>query len=103
MQTSAFVVPSLTSRFSTTTTSLNFTIASKSRDGPNVKIQAPVGQQGTLGPAIKTFSDVAVRSAGKKAGYELWEGSIDIGSLATGALSIAVLDERGNEIDVGFF
>lgn len=103
MQTSAFVVPSLTSRFSTTTTSLNFTTASQSREAPNVKIQAPVGQQGTLGPAIKTFGDVAVSSAGKKAGYELWDGSVYVGSLATGALSIAVLDERGNEIDVAFF
>ncbi|PMD54073.1 heme peroxidase [Hyaloscypha bicolor E] len=103
VQTSAFVVPSLTSVSSTSTTILNFTVATRSRVAPTVKVQVPVGQQGTLGPAIKTFDNVAVNNTGRKAGYELWAGSVDVGALATGALSVAILDGEGKEVDVGFF
>jgi hypothetical protein len=103
VQTSAFVVPSLTSVSSTSTTILNFTVATRSRVAPTVQVQVPVGQQGTLGPAIKTFDNVAVNNAGKKAGYELWAGSVDVGALATGALSVAILDGEGKETDIGFF
>jgi hypothetical protein len=63
----------------------------------------PVGQKGTLGPAIKTFSGVSVSSVGSEAGYELWAGRVDVGALATGLLSVAVLDGEGVEIDVAFF
>jgi hypothetical protein len=68
-----------------------------------VNVQVPVPQQGTLGPAIKTFNNVVVSSVGRKAGYELWGGSVDVGSLATGALSVVVLDAEGKEVDIGFF
>jgi hypothetical protein len=70
---------------------------------PLVKVQVPVGQQGTLGPAIKTFSGVVVSNVGSKAGYELWGGSVDVGALATGPLSVAVASREGVEIDVAFF
>jgi hypothetical protein len=112
VQTSAFVVPSLTTVSSTTTTALNFTIATKSSGGwrlgrrsttPTVKVQVPVGQQGTLGPAIKMFDSVAVTTAGNKAGYELWAGAVDVGALRTGALSVTILDEEGKDVDVAFF
>ena len=68
-----------------------------------MKVQVPVPQQGTLGPAIKTFEDVTVRNVGKKAGYGLWGGSLEVGALATGALSVVVLDEDGREVDIAFF
>ena len=68
-----------------------------------MKVQVPVPQQGTLGPAIKTFGSVAVSNVGRKAGYELWDGSVDVGALATGALSVVVLDEDGREVDIAFF
>lgn len=68
-----------------------------------MKVQVPVPQQGTLGPAIKTFENVVVSNVGKKAGYELWDGSVDVGALATGALSVVVLDEAGKEVDIAFF
>ena len=103
VQTSAFVVPSLTSVSSTSTTILNFTVATRSRGAPTVKVQVPVGQQGTLGPAIKTFNNAVVNNAGMKAGYDLWAGSVDVGALATGVLSVAILDGEGKEVDVGFF
>jgi hypothetical protein len=103
VQTSAFVVPSFTSVSSTSTTILNFTVAIRSRGAPAVKVQVPVGQQGTLGPAIETFNNVAVNNAGRKAGYDLWAGSVDVGALATGAPSVAILDGEGKEADVGFF
>ena len=68
-----------------------------------MKVQVPVPQQGTLGPAIKTFGHVAVSNVGRKAGYQLWDGSVDVGALATGALSVVVLDEDGREVDIAFF
>jgi hypothetical protein len=70
---------------------------------PIIKAQVPVGQRGTLGPAIKTFSGVSVSNMGSKAGYGLWGGRVDVGALATGLLSVAVLDGEGVEIDVAFF
>ncbi|KAE9370808.1 heme peroxidase [Stipitochalara longipes BDJ] len=103
VQTTTFIVPSLTSLTTTSSTSLNFTIATNAPRSPTVNVQVPVGQQGTLGPAIKTFANVAVKSVGKKAGYELWGGSVDVGALATGALSVVVLDGEGREVDIGFF
>jgi hypothetical protein len=56
-----------------------------------------------LGPAIKTFNNAVVNNAGMKAGYDLWAGSVDVGALATGVLSVAILDGEGKEVDVGFF
>lgn len=107
VQTSAFVVPSLTSKTTSLTTSLNFTIATRSSkkrytSAPTVKIQVPIPQQGTLGPAIKNFDNVPTSNLGRKAGYELWAASVEVGALATGSMSVAVLVE-GKEVDVAFF
>lgn len=116
VQTTSFTVPSLTavSTTSTNTTMLNFTVALAAghnsfsgrllrRDiSPKIRVQAPVPQTGTLGPAIKTFENVAVKRVGVTAGYRLWSGTVDVGGLATGAVSVAVLDGRGGEVDVAF-
>jgi hypothetical protein len=112
IQASAFVVPSLTFSASDATTAVNFTVAASSPSYakrlfsrgsvPTVNVQAPVGQTGTLGPAITTFSNVAVSKVGSKAGYTLWSGLVDIGTTATGPASVAVLDSKGKEIDILF-
>lgn len=67
-----------------------------------MRVQAPVGQQGTLGPKIETFESVAVTNVGTKGGYVLWGGSVDVG-VVTGAVSLTVLDAEGSEVDVAFF
>jgi len=46
---------------------------------------------------------VVVTSVGSRNGYELWGGSIDVGAMATGALSVSVLGESGEVVDVAFF
>lgn len=100
-QASVFIVPSLTSG---TATTVIFTIAVSSvlDSTPIVNVQAPVGQQGTLGPTISTFSNVAVSNVGVHGGFELWSGSVDIGTIVTGSVSVAVLDNDGNELDILF-
>jgi len=57
---------------------------------------------GTLGPAISTFSNIALSNVGSKAGFRLWTGSVDVGSNVTGAVSVAVLDSKGAELDIIF-
>jgi len=56
-----------------------------------------------LGPAIATFNNLDVSHVGIYAGYDLWQGSLNVGDLATGPLTIAILDEKGDEIDIGLF
>lgn len=97
-----FVVPSLTSVVSSASTIVNFTIAKStiytkrllSRDGsaPNVTVSVPIPQMGTLGPAISVFNNVAVVNVGQKAGYDLWQGRVEINTLATGAVTVEVLE-----------
>ena len=73
------------------------------RDGggaPNVKVEAPIAQLGTLGPAIETLDDVALASAGQKAGYEVWNGSVIVDGWTLGPISVSVLDGKGGEVDV---
>ncbi len=76
---------------------------SKRHTAPRVRIQAPVEQLGTLGPQILTFEEVELSQVGTKAGYGIWSGILDIGSIVTGPVSVAVLNESGEEIDIGFF
>lgn len=114
VHSSAFIVPSHTFSTSANTTVVNFAVAvsssSKSyikrlsqRDStPTVSVQAPKGQMGTLGPAISTFSNIALSSVGSKAGFRLWTGSVDVGTNVTGAVSIAVLDSKRTELDIFF-
>jgi hypothetical protein len=40
---------------------------------------------------------------GQNAGYDLWQGNLNVGNLATGPLTVAILGEQGDEIDIGFF
>jgi len=116
VETKAFVVPSQTSVSSNNvTTTVDFTVAISSNfnsyskwiaggsNTPIVKIEVPVGQQGTLGPAISTFENLEISHVGVYAAYDLWQGSLDVGDLATGPLTVAILDEKGDEIDIGIF
>jgi len=98
VQTVAFVVPSLTTLKTGTSTSVQFTVAVLSNRVPSVTISAPIPQMGTLGPAIATFDNVAVTKAGTKAGYNLWHGSVDIGALTTGAVTVEIV-QAGKAID----
>ena len=99
VQTDAFIVPSLSSLSSGSSTKVNFVVAvlpskgyfKKRSSPPTVSVSAPVPQMGTLGPAILSFGDVAVTSVGTKAGYELWSGSVDFGVLATGNVTVEVV------------
>jgi hypothetical protein len=102
-QASVFVVPSLTLSTTETTTIVNFTIAVSQPDlPPVVSIQAPLGQMGTLGPAISAFSNVAVSNSRVQGEFTLWTGSIDIGTTVTGPVSVAVSDDEENELDILF-
>ncbi len=116
VQTDVFVVPSLTSSLTTTSsTILNVTIATRSKNSsfgrrmlkrnstPRIRVQVPVGQAGTLAPAIKTFEPVAVSKTSQKSGYDLWSGSINVGDIATGSVSVAILNGKGEEVDIAFF
>ncbi|TVY30360.1 WSC domain-containing protein [Lachnellula hyalina] len=113
VQSGAFVVPSLTTvtTIHNTTATVAFSVATRQgyvgrmmkRDNstaPSVSIQAPVAQVGTLGPRIETFDDVAVTSVAQKAGYYVWEGSVTVEDWTLGPLSISVLNENGDEVDV---
>lgn len=67
---------------------------------PSVKLQAPVEQAGTLGPAIKTLDDVAVTNVGQKAGYDVWEGSVTFEDWTLGPISVSIVGGNGEEVDV---
>lgn len=71
---------------------------------PRVRLQAPVEQDGTLGPAVRMFDDVEVEKVERMGRvYEFWKGRLDIGGGVTGEVMLSVLDERGQEVDVAFF
>ncbi|KAG0646745.1 WSC domain-containing [Hyphodiscus hymeniophilus] len=99
VEASAFVIPSLSSVKSGASTTVDFTVATLSSKGvfkrsalkPSVSVSAPVPQMGTLGPAILGFKDVAVTNVGEKMGYLLWRGSVDVGVLATGNVTVEVI------------
>jgi hypothetical protein len=113
VQAHSFVVPSPTFIVSTNTSSVvnltvavlapTYTRALSSRSTPIVAIRAPVGQMGTLGPAIKVIDNIPVTYAGLTAGYNLWEGTVDIGTLVTGPLEVALLGSDEEEVDIAFF
>jgi hypothetical protein len=59
-----------------------------------VAVAAPVGQMGTLGPKIiRTGVDMA-KLPGLRDGYEIWQGSVDLGQSSTGAISVYVSTGR---------
>lgn len=53
---------------------------------------------GTLGPAITTFEKVPMTKLAKKGAYDIWQGSLDLGALVTGAVTIEIL-QAGNVVD----
>lgn len=79
------------SRTSFESSTLNVTIAAASSLAFDVKVSAPIPQQGTLGPAISIIDGVALESVyGVSGDYELWEGSVSLGAV-TGAVSVRIL------------
>ncbi|PQE10601.1 WSC domain-containing protein [Rutstroemia sp. NJR-2017a WRK4] len=100
---STFVVPTLSSSSSSSSTKVNVTIAQQpSYSTPKVSVKAPIPQQGTLGPAIGSYDVSNLKSIGTKAGLKLWEGSVDLGVLATGSVGVEVLDSKGAVLDLLF-
>lgn len=67
---------------------------------PIVNVAVPVNQPNTLGPKITTFSKVALSSAGTKAGYTLYSGTVTAAAWTAGAISISIVNSAGSEIDV---
>ena len=56
-------------------------------------MSAPVPQQGTLAPAVQSWT-VPMGRSGSLGDYELWEGSANLGVLSTGAVTIDVIVGR---------
>jgi hypothetical protein len=107
VQAKAFVVPSLTAATSSTSTSVNVTVAVGSdrrhskldseKSFTGVNISAPVPQQGTLAPSVQSWT-VPMSMFRDFGAYGLWGGSLDLGVLSTGAVTIDVIFE-GRIID----
>ncbi len=104
IQASVFVVPS---RTQISGTLAGVTVAAA--PGVNlasyrIQVAAPVGQPGTLGPkVIASPSLPVVRLPGLTDGYQLWQGSVDLGPAAatiTGLVSIKVLNDKAAVVDL---
>jgi hypothetical protein len=98
IQDDVFVVPSATEISGTV---INATVAVRS--GINggtysIQIAAPTAQMGTLGPKVIRATLNMVTLPGLKEGYALWQGSVDLGKVPTGLVSISVMRE-GATID----
>lgn len=94
LQNNVFVLPGKTAVEGST---LNFTMAARTTGQPpssvDIIISAPVRQQGTLAPKITTHHTDA-RPGAVVTGYQLWEGSADLGDApVTGAVSVGVAAE----------
>ncbi|KAK7699457.1 hypothetical protein SLS64_011595 [Diaporthe eres] len=97
LQNSMFVVPSMTA---VQGSEVVFTVAARTTGQPpshvDVIISAPVRQQGTLAPKV-TSHDTDAKPGAVVPGYQLWEGSIDLGGalVVTGAVSVSAAAEVG--------
>lgn len=95
LQNSIFVLPG---RTAVEGPKLNYTVAASTTGGQpsspvEITISAPVRQQGTLAPKITTHQADA-RPGAVVAGYQLWEGSVDLGDApVTGAVSVSAAAE----------
>lgn len=94
LQNNIFVLPS---RTAVEGSRVDFTVAARTTGQPssavNIIISAPVRQQGTLAPKITTHHADA-RPGAVVLGYQLWEGSADLGDApVTGAVSVSVAAE----------
>lgn len=83
---------------------VDFALAARSASfQAGVNVSAPVRQQGTLAPKITRHTVDAKQltpSASIAPGYQLWEGSLDLGAPVTGAVAVAVTakDEDGEVV-----
>jgi hypothetical protein len=102
VQTEAFVVPSLSTAVTSTSTFVNVTVAVSSHKerarryldkGFNeVNVSAPVPQQGTLAPKVQTWT-VPMSPSAELGMYKLWIGSIDLRARITGAVTTDIVSK----------
>lgn len=92
LQNDVFVVPS---RTAVEGSKAGFTVAARTAaDGGSssgtvdVGISAPARQQGTLAPKVTVHGADAKQGAAVP-GYQLWEGSVDLGAPVTGAVAVS--------------
>lgn len=94
LQNSVFVVPSMTA---VQGSQVAFTVAIRTTDSPvDINISAPARQQGTLAPKV-TSHDADAKPGAVVPGYQLWQGSVDLGGalVVTGAVSVSAAAEVG--------
>lgn len=98
LQNDIFVVPSMTATEGSTvvdfavavrTTTIAAGQPSSTAPAPDITISAPVKQQGTLAPRIARQKAGAQPGTAVVPGYQLWKGSVDLASPATGAVSVS--------------
>lgn len=99
IQGDIFVVPSMT-EISGTVVNATIAVRPTTNFGAcNIQVAAPIPQMGTLGPKIIEAALNVTKVPGLKDGYELWQGSVDLQTAATGLVSIKVMS-RGAAVDV---
>lgn len=91
LQNDIFVVPSETAADGP---KVDFTVAVRTAASRpprvDITISAPVRQQGTLAPKVarREVADAKPGGALSVPGYQLWEGSVDLGAPPTGAVAV---------------
>jgi len=89
LQRRTFIVPSMTDISGTL---LRLTVASQPGNNlQTARITAPVSQQGTLGPKLVELTATLTKLQDQKDGYDIWQGSGDMGQPPTGFVSVEVL------------
>ena len=99
IQDDVFVVPSATEISGTV---INATVAARSGingEAYSIQIAAPTAQMGTLGPKVIRATLNMRRLPGMNDGYALWQGSVDLGKVPTGLVSVSITRE-GATIDM---
>lgn len=90
LQNDMFVVPS---RTAVQGTRVDVTVAARPgrlSHPAGAVVSAPTRQQGTLAPRITRYNVGLDAGATEVSGYQLWEGSIGLGSPSTGAVGVSV-------------
>lgn len=67
----------------------------------DVSVKAPVPQMGTLAPRVQEWV-VPIALGGVLGGYSLWEGSVELGVVATGDVTVDVIS-GGRVVDKAVF
>ncbi|KAG9237989.1 heme peroxidase [Amylocarpus encephaloides] len=78
-----------------------FTVAVyRSNTAPSVTVSVPVAQPNNQAPKIATFSKVPMTRSTSQSGYTLFTGTTTASVWTGGALTIAVVNSAGKELDV---